>query len=123
MALTPHILIVDDEQTISKALSRIFCLHKFQVDIASDGKEALHTALKNKYDLILLDVILPGMNGVEVLAKLREKKPKLPVIMMTAYSNAEALKKAEELGASDAILKPFDNIENVVRRVKKHLGL
>ena len=118
-----HILIVDDEKIITKALSRIFQHNGFEVDTAHDGKEALKKVIKNNYHVILLDIILPEMNGVDVLAKIKEKKPQTPVIMMTAYSNEEALHKAKQLGADDAILKPFDNIEQVVKTTKKALKI
>jgi len=117
-----HILIVDDERIITKALARIFQHHGFIVDTAHDGKEALKKVHKNNYDCVLLDIILPEMNGVDVLEKIKEKKPETHVIMMTAYSNAEALEKARELGSEEAILKPFDNIENVVKMTKALLG-
>ena len=118
-----HILIVDDEKIITKALSRIFQHHHFVVDTAYDGKEALKKIKKNNYHCVLLDIILPEINGVDVLAKIKETKPNMPVIMMTAYSNTEALQKAKKLGASEAILKPFDNIEQVVKITKKALKI
>ncbi len=121
LSMKHRILIVDDEKTIAKALFRLFTHHNYTVDTADNGEDALKSALKKNYDLILLDIILPKMNGVEVLKKIKEKKPKVPIIMMTAYSNKEYLDMAQKLGAKEALLKPFVNIDEVLKTAQKYL--
>ncbi|MBI2609206.1 MAG: response regulator [Deltaproteobacteria bacterium] len=121
--MNKKILIVDDEQTIAKALSRLFSKHGFETHIAHDGKKALVFFKDHPFDLVLLDVILPKLNGIAVLEYIRKKNKKIPIIMMTAYSNVESLKEAQKLGANDALFKPFDNIDDVLKKVKKYVSL
>jgi len=118
--MNKKILIVDDEPTIAKALSRLFLKHGYEPTIAHDGKSALLFFKEHSFDLVLLDVILPQLNGVAVLEHIRKKNKKIPIIMMTAYSNADSLKQAQKLGANDALFKPFNNIEDVLKKVKKY---
>lgn len=110
------ILIVDDEERIRRLLKMYLERESYQIDEADNGDEALEKALANDYDLIILDIMMPGIDGVEVCKQLREKKA-TPVIMLTAKGEEANRVQGFEVGADDYIVKPFSPRE-VVLRVK-----
>lgn len=111
-----EILVVDDEERIRKLLKMYLERENYIIDEAGDGDTALSKALKHDYDLILLDLMLPGMDGEEVCEKLRETKA-TPVIMLTAKGEESNRVQGFEVGTDDYIVKPFSPRE-VVLRVK-----
>jgi CheY-like chemotaxis protein len=113
------VLIVDDEKNIRLALSQTLEDLGLKTDSASDGEEALAKLNEKEYGLILLDLNMPGVDGVEVLRQVRESRPDLRVIIMTAYGTREMILEAKQLGASDFIRKPFvpEEIRESVSRV------
>ena len=113
-----RILIVDDEEAILKILSIKLKVSGYEVLTASDGEAGLHLIRSEKPDVVLLDVILPKLTGLQVLEKLGRRK-KIPVIVFSA--RAENAQKAMYLGASDFIDKPFD-IDVLIRRIAKLLN-
>ncbi|MCQ2010066.1 MAG: response regulator transcription factor [Sporolactobacillus sp.] len=110
------ILLVDDEERIRKLLKMYLERENYVIDEAGDGETALQKALDKDYDLILLDLMLPGMDGEEVCEKLREYKA-TPVIMLTAKGEEANRVQGFEVGTDDYIVKPFSPRE-VVLRVK-----
>ena len=110
------LLIVDDEERIRRLLKMYLERENYEIEEAENGEEALEKALKTDYDLILLDLMLPGMDGIDVCQKLREKKA-TPVIMLTAKGEESNRVEGFEVGADDYIVKPFSPRE-VVLRVK-----
>jgi DNA-binding NtrC family response regulator len=118
------ILIVDDESNIRLTLSRALETLKVDVDTASNGEEALAKLKAKEFTLILLDLRMPGMTGMEVLRKLRETRPDIRVIIMTAYGTIESAVEAMKLGAVDFIQKPFvpaeirESVSRVIDREK-----
>lgn len=106
--LTKHILIIDDEFGIRDVLAGLFDDLGYAVSEAGDGKSGLEQVLDQDIDLVMLDLSLPGMNGLEVLRQLKEQKPDLAVIMMTGYASMKSALEAMRLGAYDYITKPFD---------------
>jgi DNA-binding NtrC family response regulator len=106
--LIKTILIVDDEKEICTVLSDSLSQESFRVFTANNGKIALQLTKKEKPDLILLDIKMPGMDGIEVLKKIKKMKKKPVVIMLTAFGTLETARKAMKLGAYDYITKPFD---------------
>ncbi|MFT8362390.1 MAG: response regulator transcription factor [Sporolactobacillus sp.] len=110
------ILVVDDEERIRKLLKMYLERENYQIDEAEDGETALQMALDNDYELIVLDLMLPGMDGIEVCQKLRETKA-TPVIMLTAKGEEANRVQGFEVGTDDYIVKPFSPRE-VVLRVK-----
>ena len=80
-----RILIIDDEAAIRESLETLLVLEGYVVDLAPEGQAGLRAIDTRTYDLVLLDLALPGLNGLEVLARIRERQPNLPVIMITAY--------------------------------------
>ena len=111
-----HILIVDDEERIRRLLKMYLEREGYIIDEAGDGVTALEKALKIDYDLLLLDLMLPEMDGVEVCEKVRELKS-TPIIMLTAKSEEANRVQGFEVGADDYVVKPFSPRE-VVYRVK-----
>lgn len=110
------ILVVDDEERIRRLLKMYLERENFLIDEAEEGNEALQKALENYYDLIILDLMLPGIDGIEVCRRLREKKA-TPVIMLTAKGEESNRVQGFEVGTDDYIVKPFSPRE-VVLRVK-----
>lgn len=113
------ILIVDDEKNICLALSQALEILEAETDTALNGEEALTKLGKKEYGLILLDLRMPGMDGIEVLRRVREIRPDIRVIILTAYGTVESAVEAMKLGAVDFIQKPFsaEEIRELVSRV------
>ena len=103
-----RILIVDDELIIRDSLKEWLEIEGFTVDMAASGQEALDHLSQQPYQLMLLDLKMPGMDGVEVLQKTREEYADLSVIIMTAYATVETAVEAMKIGALDYLVKPFD---------------
>jgi heterodisulfide reductase subunit A len=103
-----RILVVDDELIVRDSLKEWLEEEGFAVDMAASGQEALEQLSTQSYQLMLLDLKMPGMDGVEVLKKTREAFPDLAVVMMTAYATVETAVEAMKIGARDYLLKPFD---------------
>jgi two-component system response regulator ResD len=116
MAFEGKILVVDDEERIRRLIRMYMERENYEIDEAEDGEEALVKALHNDYDVILLDLMLPGKDGIEVCKELREKKA-TPVIMLTAKGEEANRVQGFEVGTDDYIVKPFSPRE-VVLRVK-----
>lgn len=113
--LQAHILIVDDEERIRRLLKLYLQKEKgITYDEAEDGTSALKMALENNYDLIILDLMLPGMDGMEVCRQLREKKA-TPVLMLTAKGEEANRIQGFEAGADDYVVKPFSPRELLLR--------
>jgi len=115
------ILIVDDEKELCKILSDSLFQDHYRVLVAFEGKRALQLVKEEKPDLILLDIKMPRMNGIEVLKKIKKMKKEIVVIMLTAYGTLETARKAMKLGAYDYLTKPFD-LFNLKSLVKEALG-
>ena len=107
---TKHrILIIDDEAAIRESLDTLLSLEGYAVESAVDGVQGLVRIDTRLYDLVLLDLALPGQNGLEVLAQIRERQPELPVIMITAYGTVANVVDAMRAGAQNFVQKPWDN--------------
>lgn len=102
------ILIVDDQFAIRMLLMEIFQKEGYQTFEAANGLEALELAQRERPDLVLLDMKIPGMDGLDILRKLKEGDPSVQVIMMTAYGELDIVKEAKRMGAKAHFTKPFD---------------
>src|SRR5881394_4571066 len=102
------LLLIDDEADVQYSFRRIFDSPEIELTAASSGEEGLKVIPKVKPDLVIMDVRMGGMNGLETLRRIRETNAKLPVIMMTAYGTTQTAIEAMKLGAYDYLLKPFD---------------
>ena len=110
-----RILIVEDDVSLGKFLSRALKLKLFTVNIALDGEAAWETLQNRVYDLVILDLNLPGMDGMELLKRVREDQPALRVLVLTARNRTEDLVSALEQGADDCLIKPFSFLELMAR--------
>ncbi|AWB43279.1 DNA-binding response regulator [Paenibacillus sp. CAA11] len=110
-----RILIVEDEINLAEALSQILKKHHYSVDVVHDGQEGLDNALSGIYDLLLLDIMLPGMDGMTILKKIRSEEISTPVIMLTAKGEIPDKIAGLDHGADDYMSKPFDAGELLAR--------
>ncbi|MEM9532816.1 MAG: response regulator transcription factor [Pseudomonadota bacterium] len=113
----PRLLVVEDEAPIREGLTDLLTHHGFAVTAVGDGQEGLCEARRGAYDLVLLDVMLPSLDGFAVCEALRRDEPDQPVIMLTARTADEDIIQGLKLGADDYVAKPF-SVEQLVLRVK-----
>ena len=110
-----RILLAEDESSLSKALTAILTKNNFSVDAVFDGGEAESYILTGDYDCVILDVMMPGQDGFEVLRKVRRKGNTTPILMLTAKSQIDDKVEGLDLGANDYMTKPFDSKELMAR--------
>jgi two-component system response regulator RegX3 len=110
-----RILIVEDEEAIRTGLMDVLVFHGYEVDCAADGNAGLDKALGGSFDLILLDIMLPGMDGFEICNRIRSQDRDQPIIMLTARSSDEDIIQGLSLGADDYVAKPFSVAQLVLR--------
>lgn len=113
----PRILVIDDDPTVTSVLKRGLAYDGFAVDTAATGAQGLAIARDHVPDLVILDVMLPGLDGFQVLARLREADPALPVMMLTARDGSADQVRGLDGGADDYVVKPF-TLEVLTARVK-----
>lgn len=116
-----RLLVVEDEYKLADVIASKLKQNKYQVDVANDGEEGLDLALSDSYDLIILDVMLPKVNGFEILKEIREEKIDTKVIMLTAKVELEDKLHGFNYGANDYVTKPF-HIEELLARVNAQLN-
>jgi two-component system copper resistance phosphate regulon response regulator CusR len=111
------VLVVEDDRTVGQFVKRGLEEQRIQVDLVGDGSEALQVASQGRYDVIVLDLRLPGLSGVEVLRMLRDRGVTTPVLVLTAQDALESKVQALRLGADDYVTKPFA-FEELLARVE-----
>ena len=124
------VLLVEDHQELAKTVISYLEMGEFIVDYAADGLSALHLASVNQYDVIVLDVMLPGLNGFDVCKKLRrDARLSTPIIMLTARDQLNDKLEGFDSGADDYLIKPFDlaeleaRLNSIIRRVRGEMEL
>jgi signal transduction histidine kinase len=117
MTMKGRLLFIDDEDIVLRSCRRVFGSEGVEIDTASSGEEGLEKARAGTYDVVVTDLKMPGIGGMEVLKTLRAERPELTVIVFTGYANVETAREALKNGAFDYIPKPFtpDEIKDVVR--------
>ncbi|MEA2360929.1 MAG: two-component system, OmpR family, copper resistance phosphate regulon response regulator CusR [Thermoleophilaceae bacterium] len=115
-----QILVVEDEARISTFVARALRAEGMRVGAAKDGQAGLARALAHSYDLVILDLMLPALDGLEVMRELHARKPDLPVLILSARSDLETKLRGFELGADDYLAKPF-SLDELLARVRVHL--
>ncbi|MDP5274431.1 response regulator transcription factor [Chengkuizengella axinellae] len=113
--MSKKVLVIEDEPTLSRLLSYNLSQTGYETKVAEDGRVGLQHALQQYFDLIILDIMLPGLNGFEILSKLRDQKVKTPIILLTAKTAEEEIVQGLKLGADDYITKPFGVAELLAR--------
>jgi two-component system response regulator RegX3 len=112
-----RILVIEDEQAIREGLADVLVFHGYDVDSAATGPDGLTKALSGQFDLILLDIMLPGMDGYEICDRIRAEDRLQPIIMLTAKDADEEIIRGLKLGADDYVAKPF-SIQQLVLRIE-----
>lgn len=112
-----RILIVEDEKRLAEAISEILKAEKYEVDVVNNGNDGLDYGLSDIYDCIILDVMLPGMDGFTILKELRKEKISTPILMLTAKDEISNKVEGLDYGADDYMTKPFD-IEELLARIR-----
>src|SRR5262245_7307908 len=121
---TKHVLIVDDEEAVCWALGRALGREGYKATVAASAELALAAVDRQRPDVVILDIRLPGMDGLTALGRLRERLPEVPVIVVTAFGNLDSAVKAVEGGAFEYLTKPFDlsqALDAVSRALQRHL--
>ena len=117
--MADRILLIEDEEKLARMVELELQYEGYEVEKAFDGRTGLELALSGKFDLVLLDIMLPALSGMEVLRRLR-KESQMPVIMLTARDTVVDKVSGLDMGADDYVTKPFDPME-VIARVKSQL--
>jgi two-component system, OmpR family, response regulator MprA len=110
-----RVLIVDDEPAVRSALDRALRLDRYEVELAGDGREALDRLAETRLDAVVLDVMMPGIDGLEVCRRLREAGDRTPVLMLTARDAVDDRVAGLDAGADDYLVKPFEHDELLAR--------
>jgi DNA-binding NtrC family response regulator len=118
---TARILMIDDEAAIRESIETLLTLEGFTVALAADGPAGLDLLARNHYDLLLLDLALPGESGIDLLPRIKELRPELPVIMITAYGTVGNVVDAIRAGAENFVQKPWDN-EKLLADIRSAIG-
>ncbi len=115
--MAEKLLIVEDEDTLCESLQRVFIREGYEVDVAGSAESAFELLNVKSYDLIITDIILPGISGIELLSKYKKRNPAQKVIVITAYASLMTAVEAIKAGASDFIIKPLmhDEMKRLVR--------
>lgn len=109
------ILLADDEKDLARAVSTILTYSNYKVDVVNNGKQALDKAQENVYDVIILDIMMPVMDGIQALKEMRKSNIKTPIILLTAKSQVDDKVEGLDSGANDYLTKPFDKKELLAR--------
>ena len=123
--MSARILVVDDEEIVIRSCLRVLEGNGYEIDVAHDGHEALRKVESNTYDVMILDIMMPNLGGMEVLRRVKETHPDIDVIMITGLSQIDTAVQAMKLGAFDYISKPFepDELKLVVQRARERRQL
>ena len=109
------LLVIEDETAIRDGLTDVFIYHGYHVDSAATGTDGLEMAIRGQYDLILLDIMLPGINGFDICDQIRQRDRSQPIIMLTAKNSEEDIILGLKSGADDYVSKPFSIAELLLR--------
>lgn len=115
-----RMLVVEDETPICAFLARAFEAEDLQVDIVKDGEHGLTQALTGSFELVILDLLVPGRDGLDILQELHDQRPGLPVLILSAHGDLTTKLRAFELGAVDYLTKPF-SLDELLARARVHL--
>jgi len=118
------IAIIDDEENIISVLEKYLLRKgKVEIDTYTKAKQATSKIMSGSYDLILLDIMMPEINGLDMLADIKKARPSQKVLMMTAYTTEEKIIKSDSMGADDYITKPFISLRDVENKIYDHLHI
>ena len=124
--MTPNILVVDDEEDIRGMLDTHFSFMDYNVHCASNGVEALERMEEQRYDVVVSDIMMPEMDGVQLLQSIRDQYPMTRVIMITGYVSLQNAMDCMNFGADNCIFKPLDDmqeLENAIKKAIDHISM
>ena len=104
----PRVLFVDDNRDLVEYTCRRLRARKLKVSIANDGEEAIEVLQRERFDVVVLDILMPGMDGIETLREIKKLDPSVQVVLLTGHGNEKTAATGKELGALDYLLKPTD---------------
>ena len=116
--MKPKILIVDDEEKFLSYLSKRLKMREYDVATSLSGEDALEKVREHDFDVVILDVLMPGMDGIEALREIKKVKPLIEVIMLTGHASVEAGVEGMRLGAYDYVMKPCE-AEELISKINK----
>jgi excisionase family DNA binding protein len=121
-----RILLVDDDNLVLKAISRLLAIHGYEVTVVRTGQEALQQVKESRFSLLITDISMPGLDGIQTIKRIREfnkiaDRSSIPEIIITGYIDTTAEEEAESLGITDYVYKPFQNAE-FINTVKRKIG-
>lgn len=117
MTTAPRILIVDDEERFRLTLAKLLKVRELDVTTLGSGPEALEVLKQEQYDVIVLDVRMPGMDGIETLAEIKKLNPNIEVIILTGHASVDAAVDIMKLGGYDYLLKP-SSVEELIEKIE-----
>lgn len=118
------IAIIDDEENIINVLEKYLKRReKVEIETFTNAKQAMPKIISGTYDLVLLDIMMPEVNGLDMLEEIKKSNPNQKVLMMTAYSTEEKIIKSDLVGANDYITKPFISLRDVENKIYDNLGI
>ncbi|PIR93812.1 response regulator [Candidatus Falkowbacteria bacterium CG10_big_fil_rev_8_21_14_0_10_39_11] len=120
--MSKKILIVEDEKPMAKALELKLTSEGFEVEIAADGVKAIELLESGAFDLMLLDLVMPGLDGFGVLQQIKDKNIKTNVIVSSNLGQEEDFKRAKDLGAVDYLVKSDTTLAQIVEKIKTYIG-
>src|SRR5678810_438638 len=118
MSTAARILLIEDDRGITDTLQRVLAGEGHEVSVEKRGDEGLARAVKEPFHVVITDLKLPGLNGLELVRQLHTAQPRLPIILVTAFGTTDTAIEATKLGAYDYLLKPF-NIPDIITLVSK----
>lgn len=113
-----RVLVVDDEQEVRSALKTFLDLQGYSVDSCGTPLNAFGRVLEESYDIVLLDINMPEMDGITLLKKIKARRPAIQVVMITAYSTLQKAIECWDAGAADYIIKPFTNMDEIMKIIR-----
>jgi CheY-like chemotaxis protein len=116
---SPNIMVIDDDQVLLDLFGKVLRKLGFRVALTDNGKDAVNLVRKNSPDVVLLDIKMPGMDGITALQEIKAQDPDIEVIIMTGFANLESAVEALKYGAFDYIKKPFDRLDQVVNSIRQ----
>lgn len=114
----PRVLVIDDEEAFTSNIAKLLAKRGYSVRVVNDGDSAIRAAEEDSYDVAILDLRMPGMDGIETLRHLKRKSPLLEVIMLTGHGSVESGIQGMALGAFDYVMKPI-HLEDLVERISQ----
>ncbi len=119
MSSRARILVIEDDQVVRSVFENLLPGEGYDTDVVADAEEGLKLLAAQPYDLIVSDIVLPGMSGIELCRRVKELQPDLEVIVMTAYANMESVLAAIKAGVYDYMVKPFDDLNEVLHKIDR----